>query len=103
LQRLEVVIAVMLARERRRHADTAAAGCTELASALAALESRPLEMVADAVVALDCAEEGASGESRESSEGREDVEDDEDDEEEDAADDDAASGHEGSQQRVPPS
>ena len=60
MQRLEVVtevvIAVMLARERRRHADTAAGGCTELAAALAALPSRPLEMVADAVVALDCAD-----------------------------------------------
>jgi hypothetical protein len=55
LQRLEVFIAVMLARERRRHADIAADGCTELAAALAALPSRPLETVADAVVALDCA------------------------------------------------
>ena len=55
MQRLEVFIAVMLARERRRHADTAADGCTELAAALAALPSRPLETVADAVVALDCA------------------------------------------------
>ncbi len=54
MQRLEVVIAVMLARERRRHADTATDGCTELAVALAALPSpasRPLEMVADAVAA----------------------------------------------------
>ncbi len=51
MQRLEVVIAVMLARERRRLADTAADGCTELAVALAALPSRPLEMVADAVAA----------------------------------------------------
>jgi hypothetical protein len=51
LQRLEVVIAVMLACERRRHADTAADGCTELAVALAALPSRPLEMVADALAA----------------------------------------------------
>jgi hypothetical protein len=57
LQRLEVFIAVMLARERRSHADTAAAdGCTELAAALAALPSRPLELVADAVVALDRAD-----------------------------------------------
>jgi hypothetical protein len=53
LQRLEVVIAVMLARERRWPADAATDGCTELAAALAALPSRPLEMVADAVVALD--------------------------------------------------
>ena len=51
MQRLEVVIAVMLACERRRHADTAADGCTELAVALAALPSRPLEMVADALAA----------------------------------------------------
>ena len=53
MQRLEVVIAVMLARERRRHSDTAADGCTALAAALAALPSRPLEMVAVAVAALD--------------------------------------------------
>jgi len=46
LLRLDVVIAVMLARERR----TATYCCTELAAALAALPSRPLEMVADAVV-----------------------------------------------------
>jgi hypothetical protein len=51
-----VVIAVMLARERRWHAENAAGGCTELAAALATLPSRPLEMVADAVVALDCAD-----------------------------------------------
>ena len=56
MQRLEVVIAVMLARERRWHADTAADGCAELAAALAALPSRPLETLADAVVALDCAD-----------------------------------------------
>jgi hypothetical protein len=56
LVRLEVVIAMMLARERRRHADTEAGGCTELAAALAALPSRPLEKVADSVVALDCAD-----------------------------------------------
>ena len=46
-------VAVMLARERRWHADTAADGCTEFAAALAALPSQPLEMVADALVALD--------------------------------------------------
>jgi hypothetical protein len=46
LLRLNVVIAVMLARERR----TATYCCTELAAALAALPSRPLEMVADAVI-----------------------------------------------------
>jgi hypothetical protein len=51
-------IAVMLARERRWHADsdTAADGCTELAAALATLPSGLLEMVADAVAALDCAD-----------------------------------------------
>ena len=52
LQRLEVLIAVMLARERRAPTDTAADGCTPLAVALAALPSRPLEMVAAAVAAF---------------------------------------------------
>ena len=52
LQRLEVVIAVMLARERRWPADTAAGGCSELAAALATLPSLTLALVADAVVAL---------------------------------------------------
>ncbi len=53
MQRLEVLIAVMLARERRALAGVAKAdGCTALAAALAELPSRPLEMVADAVVAL---------------------------------------------------
>ena len=56
LQRLEMFIAVMLARERRWHADTAADGCTELAVALAALPSLTLALVAEAVVALDCAD-----------------------------------------------
>ena len=58
VQRLEVLVAVMLARERRLLApgDTAADGCTELAAALLTLPSRPLEMVADAVAALVCAE-----------------------------------------------
>ena len=56
MQRLEVVIAVMLARERRWPADTAADGCTELAAALATLPSGLLEMVADAVAALGCAD-----------------------------------------------
>ncbi len=46
-------VAVMLARERRSHADTAADGCTEFGAALAALPSRPLELVADALMALD--------------------------------------------------
>ena len=52
MQRLEVLIAIMLARERRAPADAAANGCTALAAALATLPSRPLEMVADAVAAL---------------------------------------------------
>jgi hypothetical protein len=53
VQRLEVLIAVMLARERRSPwTYAAAAGCTALAAALAALPSRPLEMVAEAVAGL---------------------------------------------------
>ena len=52
MQRLEVFIAVMLARERRWPADTAADGCTEFAAALATLPSLTLALVADAVVAL---------------------------------------------------
>ena len=47
MQRLEVLIAIMLARERR-----APDGCTALAAALATLPSRPLEMIAEAVAAL---------------------------------------------------
>jgi hypothetical protein len=46
-------VAVMLARERRWHADTTADGCTEFGAVLAALPSRPLELVADALEALD--------------------------------------------------
>ena len=56
LQRLEVVIAVMLARERRWPADAAADGCSELAAALATLPSLTLALVADAVVALGSAD-----------------------------------------------
>ncbi len=56
MQRLEVLVAVMLARERRALADDAADGCTELAAALATLPSGLLEMVADAVAALGCAD-----------------------------------------------
>ena len=56
VQRLEVLVAVMLARERRAPADDAADGCTELAAALATLPSRPLEMIAEAVAALGCAD-----------------------------------------------
>ncbi len=56
MQRLEVLIAVMLARERHILADAATDGCTALAAALASLPSRPLEMIADAVAALGCAD-----------------------------------------------
>jgi hypothetical protein len=53
VQRLEVLVAVMLARERHATADAAAGdGCTSLAAALATLPSRPLEMIAEAVAAL---------------------------------------------------
>jgi hypothetical protein len=52
VQRLEVLIAIMLARERRDPADAMADGCTALAAALATLPSRPLEMIAEAVAAL---------------------------------------------------
>jgi hypothetical protein len=52
VQRLEVLVAVMLARERRAQAVAAAGGCTALAAALAALPSGVLQMVADAVAAL---------------------------------------------------
>ncbi len=56
MQRLEVLVAVMLARERHAPADAAADGCTELAAGLATLPSRPLEMIAEAVAALGCAD-----------------------------------------------
>ena len=46
----------MLARERRASAHAVADGCTELAAALATLPSGLLEMVADAVAALGCAD-----------------------------------------------
>ena len=52
VQRLEVLVAVMLARERLILADAEDGGCTELAAALATLPSGLLELVADAVVAL---------------------------------------------------
>ena len=52
MQRLEVLVAVMLARERRALADAEDGGCTELAAALATLPSGLLEMIADAVAAL---------------------------------------------------
>ena len=56
MQRLEVVVAVMLARERRALADDAADGCTELAAALATLPSGVVEMIVNAVAALGCAD-----------------------------------------------
>jgi hypothetical protein len=52
VQRLEVLVAVMLARERRALAHAEEGGCTELAVALATLPSGLLEIVADAVAAL---------------------------------------------------
>ena len=55
MQRLGVLVAVMLARERR--APTAAAGdCTALAAALGALPSGVVAMVAEAVAALGYAD-----------------------------------------------
>ncbi len=56
MQRLEVLVAVMLARERRALADAQDGGCTELGAALATLPSGSLEMVADAVAVLGCAD-----------------------------------------------
>jgi hypothetical protein len=56
MQRLEVLVAVMLARERRAPADAQDGGCTELAAALATLPSGVFEMIADAVAALGCAD-----------------------------------------------
>ncbi len=50
--KLQVLIAVMLARQRRNPTDAAADGCAPLAVELAMLPSRPLEMIAEAVVAL---------------------------------------------------
>ena len=55
VQRFEILVAVMLARERRRSPPDAAS-CAPLAAALAALPSRPLEMVAEALVALGCSD-----------------------------------------------
>jgi hypothetical protein len=64
VQRLEVLVAVMLARERRARARSvqrrsplllrgrASDSCTELAAALGTLPSGLLELVADAVAAL---------------------------------------------------
>ncbi len=55
MQWLEVMVTLMLARERRVPTDDAG-GCTPFAAALAALPSRPLELAAEAVVALGCAD-----------------------------------------------
>ncbi len=52
VQRLEVLVAVMLARARRALADAEDGGCTALAAALATLPSGLFAMVADAVAAL---------------------------------------------------
>ena len=52
MQRLELLIAVMLARERRAPTADGYNRCTPLAAALAALPSRPLEIIAEAVAAL---------------------------------------------------
>ena len=53
VQRFEILVAVMLARERRcSPPDAAAESCSPLAAALTALPSLPLEMVAEALVAL---------------------------------------------------
>ncbi len=56
MQRLEVLIAVMLARERHALEDAEDGGCTELAAALATLPSGVVEMVAEAVAVLGCAD-----------------------------------------------
>ena len=56
VQRLEVMVTLMLARERPAPAGAAAAGCTALAVALIRLPSGPLEMIAEAVAALGYAD-----------------------------------------------
>jgi hypothetical protein len=64
VQRLEVLVAVMLARERRALANAQDGGCTELAAALATLPSGVFESVAEAVAALGRADaRGAPGSS----------------------------------------
>jgi hypothetical protein len=64
VQRLDVLIAVILARSRPAATDGAADGYTPLAAALAALPSGLLEMVADSVAALGCASVSATEPSR---------------------------------------
>ena len=56
VQRLEVMVTLMLARERPAPAGAAAAGCTALAVALIGLPSGLLEMIAEAVAALGYAD-----------------------------------------------
>ena len=51
VQRLEMMVAVVLAHERRAPTDTAD-GCATLAAARSVLPSRPLELIAEAVAAL---------------------------------------------------
>jgi hypothetical protein len=60
VQRLEVLVAVMLARERCVLADAETGGCTALAAALATLPSDVLEIVADAVAALVTDDDGVT-------------------------------------------
>ena len=58
IKRNKVLVDMMLARERHnRHAptDVEVDGCTELAAELASLPSLPLEMIADAMAKLGCA------------------------------------------------
>ena len=55
MQRLEVFIAVMLARERHALNGATADGCTALAAALATLPSGLLKTAAAAVLPLACA------------------------------------------------
>ena len=55
MQRLGVLVAVMLSRERRAPTATAD-GCTALAAALGALPSGVVAMVAEAVAALGYAD-----------------------------------------------
>ncbi len=52
VQRLEVMVAVMLARERPAPTGAADGSAALIAASLAALPSRPLEMIAEAVAAL---------------------------------------------------
>ncbi len=56
VQRLEVMVTLMLGRERPAPAGTAAAGCTALAAALTGLPSGLLGIIAEAVAALGYAD-----------------------------------------------